>query len=1477
MSCKIVRLFAPTVLTALVFVHTVAAQSVIQYDIDKNGVSGSRSLQELYDRTSYFGYTYNETNIILHNDDSSLSGYPFYVFDYYYSWYDGLDSTVTVKSDVEGQKRTIQSTDTRLFVLYNYYDTDITIDGETLEAVEVLPHLIIDKDIVISGHRSVSEDEDGYNYLYPAGGIEIYNGGILEADGVTFTGNYQGAIITQFGTISLKGATFENNLDDGYYYGGAISSYNSNIDLRGANLTGNVTSSYGGAVYFQVGEGETATLQLGSYEGKNSEISGNFQFYDFDSNTGHANSITFNAGTGSLINVLVDVDKNAFFNLRDPMYGYTYGGVIHFEKTGEGTWSLEDYTDFRYSEQTIFDIKGGTLQLLDGASMNLTYLDQANGSDGFYVYSGATLEIGEGYAGQASQLTVNNFRMEQGSHLVLDNELVLQLRDETGNAVEKGRIGATISGRGSLTKKGESTLTFTGKTDQFYGDLNIDEGTLKIDSGNSFITDGTVNFADNTTLMVALHSQTPNIQANKITIGENTRFTVTGIMETVNEYVILQADQAIANSFVSESVDFTSPVDYLRYDFGFSADRTQFLGKATLAWDFTDGTAHGTFFIEGDSTTGAPDSFTISQNLDDKAGNANWDGSTLTKSGTGTLELAAYNSYSGPTVVEQGTLLLTHSYGAGQSTIQLNDDTQLVLDFQDRDDADFDNRIQDTLGAVSGGKLVKKGKGTVRLTDSSNSYSGGTRIEEGTIEFVDAGVLGVGDIEFAGGQLRNTASGTFNQDILTEAQKGMARFETADKTVLEIVSEISGTGGLIKSGSGTLKLSGSGTYLGETRVQSGTLVVTQNEAIGLGSVILADGTTFRSENTGGSETLTIARDFVLEKAVSGNSLGNTFETKQDLLITGDLSGKGMLIKKGTGNSLALSGTNTYSGGTRLDEGAVSISKASNLGTGPLIFNGGVLQNTAEIDSLSANIVLNEKNSARFQTDKNLTLNSSITGEGGLVKTGGAALTLNGTHTYSGNTLVQEGTLAVNQRINSKTIVGQGAVLTGGGTIGSDVVFEEGSVYQWYCGNRIADSPFLTVTGNISLSGAIFRPVTAGNPEFFVDPVEGRTALRYLGSLTGSDERFIAVDDSLSPFYRFGLDYSQNGLVRVTAERLDEARALSDSVAMGLMIAQRRAHRRTFDRIDRTFRDARFCDAPLLRRRSLENRQQSTTLGQGSTYSRNIWGDLYGRSTKFESTYYRSNRWRLNSFGFQAGYSFNATSELDWGVTGGVELPELKNFRDKIEASDGFLGLYYGRRIQRLWEFKGYIGGGSQRYKLHRNDSVYTYRTRYYGESFQTNIELGRPMLMANAQLIFRPYVGFDLEYASQQAAFENRVSTEYRQYSKSSLTQLFARVGFDLEKRGSRGDGYLGIAYANMIAGDSTPSVGVYYPSTKMKTTIYGSKLGQNVFTIRAGGNLHINGSQARTLFVNLTSDVYADRAGGQYEFSGSIGYDHRF
>jgi fibronectin-binding autotransporter adhesin len=121
---------------------------------------------------------------------------------------------------------------------------------------------------------------------------------------------------------------------------------------------------------------------------------------------------------------------------------------------------------------------------------------------------------------------------------------------------------------------------------------------------------------------------------------------------------------------------------------------------------------------------------------------------------------------------------------------------------------------------------------------------------------------------------------------------------------------------------------------------------------------------------------------------------------------------GGLIKIGQG-LLTLNGENTYSGVTQLRQGTLAAGHANAFGTSTIVFNGGTLRYDLDVAGGFASQIapLNFGASARLDTNgRNITLDTPLSGSGGITKLGNGTLTTAPGNTFTGTTEVFAGTL-----------------------------------------------------------------------------------------------------------------------------------------------------------------------------------------------------------------------------------------------------------------------------------------------------------------------------------------------------------------------------------------------------------------------------------------------------------------------------------
>jgi autotransporter-associated beta strand protein len=208
----------------------------------------------------------------------------------------------------------------------------------------------------------------------------------------------------------------------------------------------------------------------------------------------------------------------------------------------------------------------------------------------------------------------------------------------------------------------------------------------------------------------------------------------------------------------------------------------------------------------------------------------------------------------------------------------------------------------------------------------------------------------------------------------------------------------------------------------------------------------------------------------------------SFKRTNVLNFANAISGTGFISQEGSGETV-LTGANTYSGTTKFQAGLITFSSFGNLGTGTTLdfTGGGIRWAAANTTDISTRLVTFGAGGATFDTNGNdVTIAASVgqSGIGGLTKTGAGTLTLAAGNSYSGNTTVNVGTLALANTAGSATGSGNLTVANGATLTGSGIASGSASVAV---GGTLA--PGLNGVGTITLGGLALTTGSIVNIEF----------------------------------------------------------------------------------------------------------------------------------------------------------------------------------------------------------------------------------------------------------------------------------------------------------------------------------------------------------------------------------------------------------
>ncbi|EDQ7327809.1 fibronectin-binding autotransporter adhesin ShdA [Salmonella enterica subsp. enterica serovar Choleraesuis] len=384
-----------------------------------------------------------------------------------------------------------------------------------------------------------------------------------------------------------------------------------------------------------------------------------------------------------------------------------------------------------------------------------------------------------------SDMSSSSLSLSQGSTLTgsVDAMFTTLSLDDTSqwNMTDSSIIG-NLTNNGDITLNNESGST---------GTLLTVGNTLTLQDGSQI----------NATLDTA--NSSPIIKAANVTLdgtlnlSSAATFVAPETDEQLGSFTLIDSQTAITTDFDSVTLDADTSAmpDYLTINAGVDAnDNTNYVLSTGLSWYAgakSARVAHGTFTVD------AGDTFTVTSELDETAATSNWDGKTLFKEGDGTLVLSNTANDFGNTDINGGTLIANDAAALGSGDVAIAENAKLELS-----QGTLDNNV------TGEGQIVKSGSDELIVT-GDNSYSGGTTISDGTLIADHADSLGTGAVANSG---------------VLQVGEG------------ELENTLSGSGSLVKTGTGELTLSGDNSYSGGTTISDGTLIAANVNALGGGDV-----------------------------------------------------------------------------------------------------------------------------------------------------------------------------------------------------------------------------------------------------------------------------------------------------------------------------------------------------------------------------------------------------------------------------------------------------------------------------------------------------------------------------------------------------------------------------------------------------------------------------------------------------------------
>ncbi|NJK93207.1 MAG: hypothetical protein HC904_16175 [Blastochloris sp.] len=433
------------------------------------------------------------------------------------------------------------------------------------------------------------------------------------------------------------------------------------------------------------------------------------------------------------------------------------------------------------------------------------------------------------------------------------------------------------------------------------------------------------------------------------------------------------------------------------------------------------------------------------------------------------------------------------------------------------------------------GSIIKNGSGILELTDTNNTYSGGTTLNQGTLQIGSDAALGTGTLTINGGIIQATGgartvdertdiNGSFTfsgTNTLSLTRNGVSTVGAGTHTItVENVTgnanadlifgathDLTGSGGLIKAGAGTLELRGNDSdFTGGLTVNAGT--VTTGAAFDGSITIGADvagqnylGTGAITVNSGGTLTTTqnVAGgtngfDFTL---AGGGILANTGGTititnaqatdfDADLFLNGTINSSGGSTQFIDWNDMEVTGATSInvSGGSTTFQLTDDFNNATP--------NSNILGiNVSGAGTLNVNLSNGEGNSTFvLGTDDSITVNGPSAAMN--INAGAAANNVNLTgrvNLYDGSLLtVTQGTTTL-----AATATLDGGTATNKGTLEVR-------------GNLVVDEPDVANSPNITINAATNTSISGAN---------ANSSITNLGTLTKTGAGITTIESTIN--------------------------------------------------------------------------------------------------------------------------------------------------------------------------------------------------------------------------------------------------------------------------------------------------------------------------------------------------------------------------
>jgi len=649
--------------------------------------------------------------------------------------------------------------------------------GSTYTGITSISSAAISTDCLANGGQAsgIGASSSVSGNLVMASGTLTYTGTSVDIDRGAQLNSLGGFAVTNaattlgFGGI-VQGAGAMQKTGAGTLVFSGANTYAGGSRIRGGTLRAGRVNAFGTGV-MSLDDTAGVTLDLDGFDTKVAYL------------TGGAN----NGGTVDLANATLTIGNGASAGVA------VYGGLI----VGAGNVTMDPVSSNAFQVLTgvsstydgVTTVNNGTLQVYSladggaassiGASSNAAGNLVLNGGTLLYAGTGSSTDraitLGASPDSKINASGTGTVRFTSTNALAFSSPGTAQTVTLGGTNTGDNSMALQLSdngaGKTSVSKADAGTWILRNAASTYTGVTTISGGVLGVDK----LADG---------LQASSLGQSSNDAANLV-IGSGATLRYTGTGDTTDRQFTLSTGASVIESSGTGAIVFRNTGQA-----AYSGNGARTLG---LGGTNTDLNVMGGTIVDANANSVT----------------------TLAKNDAGTWALTGTNTYTGNTVINGGILQL----GAGGTTGSIA--SANIINAAGTLAFDRSNTMT-IAGTISGGgDVVQRGAGTTALT-AANTYTGGTRIDGGTLQLGNGGAIG----SILGNVVDN----------------GTLAFNRSD--VYGFGGLISGTGGVTQSGSGTTVLALANSYKGATQVTAGTLLIDGDQSAATGTTTVGNGGTF---------------------------------------------------------------------------------------------------------------------------------------------------------------------------------------------------------------------------------------------------------------------------------------------------------------------------------------------------------------------------------------------------------------------------------------------------------------------------------------------------------------------------------------------------------------------------------------------------------------------------------------------------------